>query len=92
VLLKSRIALGAVTVVVVTVTSGSMLHAARNVDRAASATHHTQPVDAPKLSVRVTPLVRLTRGEARGVATVPRHADNRVLRVILESEDYSSLS
>jgi hypothetical protein len=41
----------------------------------------------PKLTVRVSPLVRLTRGDARGVVTVPRHADNRMLRVVLESED-----
>jgi hypothetical protein len=44
--------------------------------------------DVPKLTVRVTPLVRVTRGDASGMVSVPRHADNRVLRVILESEDY----
>ena len=49
-------------------------------------------VDFPKPTIRFTPLVRLTRGDAQGVVTVPRHADNRVLRVILESEDYYSLS
>jgi len=49
-------------------------------------------VDVPRLTVRVTPLVRLTRGDARGVVTVPRHADNRVLRVVLESEDYYTVS
>ena len=48
--------------------------------------------DGPKLTVRVSPLVRLTRGDARGVVTVPRHADNRMLRVVLESEDYYTLS
>ena len=46
----------------------------------------------PPLTVRVTPLARLTRGDARGVVTVPRHADNRRLRVVLESEDYYTLS
>ena len=51
-----------------------------------------RPAEAPKLTVRVTPLVRLTRGDARGLVTVPRHHDNRVLRVILESEDYYSRS
>ena len=48
--------------------------------------------DGPTLTVRVTPLVRLTRGDARGVVTVPRHADNRMLRVVLESENYYTLS
>ena len=91
-LLKSRVAVSVLTFWVVAVTSGSMLDAARNVDRAASATHDAQPVEAPKLSVRVTPLVRLTRGAAHGLAIVPRHADNRALRIILESEDYYSLS
>jgi hypothetical protein len=49
-------------------------------------------VDHPNLAVRVDALVRLSRGDARGVVTVPRHADNRMLRVILESEDYFWLS
>ena len=44
------------------------------------------------MSVRITPLIRLTRGEARGLVIVSRHADNRVLRVIVESEGYYSLS
>ena len=64
--------------------------------RLPSATHSTQlrteAVDVPKLTIRVTPLVHLSRGDARGVVTVPRHADNRILRVILESTDYYSLS
>jgi hypothetical protein len=49
-------------------------------------------VDVPKLTVRLTPLVRMTRGDANGLVTVPQHVDNRVLRVILESEDYYRLS
>ena len=56
---------------------------------------HECPLNAaggPKLTVRVTPLVRLTRGDARGVMTVPRHGDNLMLRVVLESEDYYTLS
>jgi hypothetical protein len=89
---RSRVPVGVVIAMVVTVTSGSVLDAARNVENAANATHQAQPADAPKLSVRVTPLVRLSRGDARGVATVPRHPDNRVLRVILESDEYYSLS
>jgi hypothetical protein len=48
--------------------------------------------DDSKVTVRVTPLVRLDRGDARGLVMVPRHSDNRVLRVILESEDYYSRS
>ena len=48
--------------------------------------------DDSKLTVRVTPLVRMSRGDARGLVMVPRHSDNRVLRVILESEDYYSRS
>ncbi len=48
--------------------------------------------DNPKLTVRVTPLILLTRSDARGIVTVPRHHDNRVLRVILESDDYFSTS
>jgi hypothetical protein len=54
--------------------------------------HPTAAGEVPKLTVRFTPLVRVTPGEARGVVTVPRHLDNRVLRVILESDDYYSLS
>ena len=48
--------------------------------------------DVPKLTVRVTPLMRVTRGDARGVVSVPRHAANRVLRIILESEFYYTRS
>ena len=52
----------------------------------------TAAVDVPKLTVRVTRLVSLTRGDARGLVSVPPHVNNRVLRVILESEDYYRLS
>jgi hypothetical protein len=73
-----------------------VLGAARDTHRAASATSaaqlRTAAVDVPKLTVRVTPLVQLTRGDARGMVSVPRHVNNRVLRVILESEDFYSLS
>lgn len=82
--------------VVAALTSGSTLNAAWDATREARANRNPQsqsaPADRSKLTVRVTPLIRLTRGEARGVVIVPRHADNRVLRVILESEDYYSLS
>src|SRR5262249_58912735 len=53
---------------------------------------HSEVVDVPKLTVHVTPLVHLTRTDARGVVTVPKHRDNRVLRVILESQDYYTAS
>ena len=47
---------------------------------------------AEKLTVRVTPLVVLAPTNARGLVRVPRHADNRLLRVVLESENYYSSS
>src|SRR5262249_34982607 len=53
---------------------------------------HSEVVDVKKLTVHVTPLVHLTRTDARGVVTVPKHRDNRVLRVILESQDYYTAS
>jgi hypothetical protein len=85
-----------VSAVVAAVTCGSTLNAARDATREARAKRDPQsqsaPVDRSKLTVRVTPLVLLTRGEARGVVIVPRHEDNRMLRVILESENYYSLS
>jgi hypothetical protein len=69
---------------------------ARDTHHPATATSSTQLQTAggemPKLTVRVTPLVRVSRGDARGVVVVTRHKDNRLLRVILESEDYYSLS
>lgn len=85
-----------VSAVVAAVTCGSTLNAARDATPEARANRNPQsqsaPVDRSKLTVRVTPLVRFTRGEALGVVIVPRHADNRILRVILESEDYYTLS
>jgi hypothetical protein len=48
--------------------------------------------EMPKLTVHLTPLVQLTRGDARGVVTVPQDAANRRLRVVLEAEDYYSVS
>ena len=66
------------------------------IERKASSSRERPPqersADDSKLTVRVTPLVRLSRGEARGLVMVPRHSDNRVLRVVLESEDYYSRS
>jgi hypothetical protein len=85
-----------VSAVVAAVTCGSTLNAARDATREARAKRDPQsqsaPVDRSRLTIRVTPLVLLTRGEARGVVIVPRHEDNRMLRVILESEGYYSLS
>jgi hypothetical protein len=81
---------------VVALTSGSVLATTRGIDHSSTHARHTQPrvpdANTPKLAVRVTPLVLVTRGDARGVATVPRHADNRMLRVILESADYYAMS
>jgi hypothetical protein len=91
-----RAAVSVAGVAIIVAFSHPVLGAARDTHRPASATRLTQlptaAVDVPKLTVRVTPLVRLTRGDARGVVSVPRHVNNRVLRVILESEDYYSLS
>ena len=94
--MKSLVVSTIIAVAVGTATSDAMLTAAGANNHAANATRQTQqqaqPADRQKLSVRVTPLVRLIRGDARGMAIVPRHADNRLLRVILESEDYYRLS
>lgn len=82
--------------VVAAFTCGAALNAAPGATRDARANRGSQsqsaPTDHSALTVRVTPLVLLTRGEARGLVIVPRHADNRVLRVILEADDYYSLS
>ena len=45
-----------------------------------------------RLTVRVTPLMVLVGSDARGLITVPRHSENRLVRVILESVDYYSSS
>ncbi len=93
--MKSLVVSTIIAVAVGAATSDGRLNAAAD-DRAAHATRQPQPqaasADRQKLTVRVTPLVRLIRGDARGMAIVPRHADNRLLRVILESEDYYRLS
>jgi hypothetical protein len=47
-----------------------------------------KPAKVPSLMVRVTPLMVLAPSDARGVVVVPRHSDNRLLRIILESDDY----
>ena len=82
--------------VVAALTCGATLNAAPDATREAHAKRAPQsqgaPADDPRLTVRATALVLLTRGEARALVMVPRHADNRVLRVILESEDYYSVS
>ena len=75
--MRSRILLSAVAFIVVASTHGHVVNASGN---------------EAKLTVRVTPLIRMTPGEARAVVTVPRHAENRLLRVILESENYYTLS
>jgi len=75
--MKSRILLTAVALTAVVLSHECVMDAAG---------------DTPKLTVRVAPLVRLTRGDAHGVVIVPRHADNRLLRVIIESDDYYSSS
>jgi hypothetical protein len=86
------VAAGALTVAM----SHPVLGAAPDTLRPASATPppqlQTAAVEVPKLTVRLTPLVRLTRGDARGLVVVPRHGSNRVLQVILESENYYSVS
>jgi hypothetical protein len=46
----------------------------------------------PRLEVHVTPLVVLRTSDAQGWVTVPRDRENRLLRVILESESYFSSS
>jgi hypothetical protein len=85
---RTAVSVAAVALTAVTVAmSHPVLGAARDTKQL-----RTAAVDAPKLTVRVTPLVHLTRGDARGMVSVPRHLDNRVLRVIIESADYYSLS
>jgi hypothetical protein len=85
-----------VVVALAAATSDRTLHAATadhgSANPSQSTWAQTAPADPPKLAVRVDPLIRLSRGDARGLVTVPRHADNRMLRVILESEDYFRLS
>ena len=85
-----------VSAVVAAGTCGSTLNAAWDTTREARANREPQSqsasVERSKLTVRVSPLVHLTRGDARGVVIVPKHTDNRLLRVILESQDYYSLS
>ena len=94
--MKSLVVSTIIAVAVSAATSDARLNAAGAGDPAASTTRQTPPQAAPadrqKLTVRVTPLVRFVRGDARGMAIVPRHADNRLLRVILESADYYRLS
>jgi hypothetical protein len=94
--MKSVIVSTIIAVAVGAATSDARLSAAGTDHHAANATRQTQPQPPPndrqKLTVRVTPLVRLIRGDARGMVIVPRHAENRLLRVILESEDYYRLS
>jgi hypothetical protein len=81
---------------VAALTCGPTLNAAGDATRESRANRDSRsqraPADDSRLTVRATPLLLLTRGEARGLVMVPRHADNRVLRVILESEDYYSQS
>jgi hypothetical protein len=85
-----------VSAVVAGVTCGSTLHAARDASPETRANRDRKSQralgDCATLTVRITPLVRLTRGDTYGTVIVPRHADNRLLRVILESEDYYSRS
>lgn len=92
---------GIVAAVAVTLGSVSAPNAYGSPPRAASdraATSSANPrlaspgAESTTLSVHVTPLVMLTTSDARGRVTVPRHSDNRVLRVILESEQYYSCS
>ena len=75
---------------VAALTCGSTLNAARDATGEARADRDPQSQSAPvnrfKLTVCVTPLVHLTRGNARGVVVVPRHADSRLLRVIIEED------
>jgi hypothetical protein len=94
--MKSLVVSTIIAVAASAATSDARLNAAGPHDHAANSTRQAQPQAAPadrqKLTVRVAPLVRLIRGDARGMVIVPRDADNRVLRVILESEDYYRLS
>jgi hypothetical protein len=94
--MTGRVAVSVAAVALIVAMSHPVLGAARDTHRPASATRptpvHTTAVDVPKLTVRLTPLVRVTRGDASGVVVVPRHVNNRVLRVVLESEDYYRLS
>ena len=94
--MESRVAVSVAAVAVVMATSHPALGAGRAPQHPATAARSQQLAlaegDVPKTTVRVTPLVRLTRGDARGVVTVERHTDNRMLRVIIESENYYSRS
>jgi len=94
--IKPRTVVSCVAVAFTAAMSHPVFGAARDSHRRASPADpmqlQTGAVDDTKLTVHVTPLVRLTRGDARGVVSVPRHVDNRVLRVVLESPDYYSLS
>ena len=94
--MKSGVAGTIVIVALAAATSDRTLNAAAADRRSANSTPSTRPqsalADHATLAVRVDSLIRLSRGDARGVVTVPRHADNRMLRVILESEDYFRLS
>jgi hypothetical protein len=91
-----RVAVSVAAVTLTVAMSDTVLGAAPDSHRRESGARPTRlqstAVDGAKLTVRVTPLVLVTRGDARGVVWVPRHADNRVLRVVLESEEYSSRS
>jgi hypothetical protein len=94
--MKPRAVVSCVAVAFTVAISHPVFGAARDSRRRASAPGPVQlptaPADDRKLTVHVTPLVRLTRGDARGVVSVPRHVDNRMLRVVLESPDYYSVS
>jgi hypothetical protein len=94
--MKSLVVTTIIAVAIGAATSDARPNAAGAADHAVKAGRQTQPqaspADSQKLTVRVSPLVRLTRGDARGIVIVPRHADNRLLRVILESDDYYTLS
>jgi hypothetical protein len=91
-----RAAVSVAAVALIVAMSRPVLGAARDTQHPASATRSAQlqtaEFDVPKLTVRVTPLERVKPGDTRRVVSVPRHVNNRVLRVILESEGYYSLS
>jgi hypothetical protein len=87
---------GVVVTLVAYLGSASISHASsardRNATTEAGSPAAMKPAEAPRLLVRVAPLVVLSPSDARGLVVVPRHHDNRLLRVILESEDYYSSS
>ena len=90
---KPRVVRSVATVALTMAICNPVWATARDTRHPAGATHRqTAGGDMPKLTVRVTPLVRVSRGDAHGVVIVARHPNNRLLRVILESEDYYSLS